>query len=250
MSDEVMRFVDSSAEIGEGCTLGFGVVIEAGARLGLGCSVGHHAVIHAGVQLGAGCRVEDHAVLGRQPRPAPTSTVKVPKALPPLVIGDETSIGTGAVVYSGTTIGSQCLVGDLAFVREQVQIGDRVIVGTHVTVENAVSIGANVKIQTGAYITAWTTIEADCFIAPCVVTTNDNYMGRTERRFAERGGALIRRGARVGANVTLLPNVEVGAEAFVAAGSVVTKPVLPATLVMGSPAKSRRAVPEDEFVGK
>ena len=180
------------------------MVIEAGARLGPGCSVGHHAVIHAGVQLGAGCRVEDHAVLGRQPRPAPTSTVKVPKALPPLVVGDETSIGTGAVVYTGTTIGRQCLVGDLAFVREQVQIGDRVIVGTHVTVENAVSIGDNVKIQTGAYITAWTTIEADCFIAPCVVTTNDNYMGRTERRFAERGGAVIRRGARVGANVTLL----------------------------------------------
>ncbi|MEI2691459.1 MAG: DapH/DapD/GlmU-related protein [Anaerolineae bacterium] len=168
MSDyEVMRFVDRSAEIGEGCTLGFGVVIEAGARLGLGCSVGHHAVIHAGVQLGAGCRVEDHAVLGRQPRPAPTSTVKVPKALPPLVIGDETSIGTGAVVYTRHDHWQRSVsIGDLAFVREQVQIGDRVIVGTHVTVENAVSIGSGVKIQTGAYITAWTTIEADCFIAP------------------------------------------------------------------------------------
>jgi UDP-3-O-[3-hydroxymyristoyl] glucosamine N-acyltransferase len=119
----------------------------------------------------------------------------------------------GAHVRIGAC-GRQCLVGDLAFVREQVQIGDRVIVGTHVTVENAVSIGDNVKIQTGAYITAWTTIEADCFIAPCVVTTNDNYMGRTERRFAERGGAVIRRGARVGANVTLLPNIEVGEEAY------------------------------------
>jgi UDP-3-O-[3-hydroxymyristoyl] glucosamine N-acyltransferase len=242
------RWIHPDAEIGDGCELGFGVVIEAGARLGPGCSVGHHAVIHAGVHLGAGCRVEDHAVLGRQPRPAPTSTVKVPKTLPPLMIGDGSSIGTGAVVYTGTTIGRQCLVGDLAFVREQVQIGDRVIVGTHVTVENEVSIGDGVKIQTGAYITAWTTIEENCFIAPCVVTTNDNYMGRTERRFAERGGAVIRRGARVGANVTLLPNTEVGAEAFVAAGSVVSRAVLPATLVMGSPAKPRRAVPQDEFV--
>jgi len=250
VSTSEVRWIHPSAEIGEGCTLGYGVVIEAGARLGAGCSVGHHAVIHAGVQLGAGCRVEDHAVLGRQPRPASTSTVTVPKALPPLLIGDETSIGTGAVIYTGSTVGRQCLVGDLAFVREQVQIGDRVIVGTHVTVENTVSIGANVKIQTGAYITAWTTIEADCFIAPCVVTTNDNYMGRTQRRFAERGGALIRRGARIGANVTLLPNVEVGAEAFVAAGSVVSRPVPAATLVMGSPARPRRAVPEDEWAGQ
>jgi acetyltransferase-like isoleucine patch superfamily enzyme len=243
-----MVFVDSSAEIGAGCVLGYGVVVEAGARLGPGCTVGHHAVIHAGVQIGAGCHIEDHAVVGRRPRPAPTSTVKVPKELPPLVIGEETSIGVSAVVYSGSAIGRQCLIGDLAFVREQVTIGDRVIVGAHVTVENAVSIGQGVKIQTGAYITAWTTIEDNCFIAPCVVTTNDNYMGRTERRFAERGGAVIRRGARVGANVTLLPNAEVGAEAFVAAGSVVTKAVPPATLVMGSPARARRAVPEEEFV--
>lgn len=248
MNEDRMRFVDGLAEIGEGCTLGYGVVIEAGARLGAGCSVGHHAVIHAGVQLGAGCRVEDHAVLGRQPRPAPTSTVKAPATLPPLVVGDGSSIGTGAVVYTGTTIGRQCLVGDLAFVREQVQIGDRVIVGTHVTVENEVSIGDNVKIQTGAYITAWTTVEANCFIAPCVVTTNDNYMGRTERRFAERGGAVIRRGARVGANVTVLPNVEIGEEAFVAAGSLVSRDAPAATLVMGSPAKARRPVPQDEFV--
>ncbi len=242
------RFVDPSAEIGLGCTFGYGVVIEQGVRLGPDCSVGHHAVIHAGTQVGAACRIEDHAVLGRQPRPAPTSTVKVPPSLPPLLVGDNTSIGTGAVVYTGSTIGSQCLIGDLTFVREQVRIGDRVIVGTHVTIENEVSIGSGVKIQTGAYITAWTAIEDNCFIAPCVVTTNDNYMGRTEKRFSERGGARIRRGARVGANVTLLPNVEIGSEAFVAAGSVVTRPIPPATLAMGAPARVVRAVPKEEFV--
>lgn len=242
------RFIDPSAEIGEGCTFGYGAVVEAGAKLGPGCSIGHHAVIHAGTQIGANCRVEDHAVLGRQPRPAPTSTVKVPPTLPALLIGENSSVGTGAVVYTGSIIGSQCLVGDLAFVREMVRIGDRVIVGTHVTVENEVSIGSGVKIQTGAYITAWTSIEENCFIAPCVVTTNDNFMGRTEKRFVERGGARIRRGARVGANVTLLPNVEVGAEAFVAAGSVVTRPIPPATLAIGAPARAVRAVPAEEFV--
>jgi acetyltransferase-like isoleucine patch superfamily enzyme len=145
-------------------------------------------------------------------------------------------------------VGNQCLIGDLAFVREQCQIGDQVIIGTHVTVENEVTIGDNTKIQTGAYITAWTVIEAHCFIAPCVVTTNDNFMGRTERRFQERGGPIIRRGARVGANVTLLPNVEIGAEAFVAAGSVVTRDVPPATLVLGTPARPVREVQDVEFV--
>lgn len=242
-------FIHPSAMIGAGCELGHGVVVEAGAMIGNGCVIGHHAVIHAGVQLGSGCRVEDLAVLGRQPRPAPTSTVHVPPNLPPLTIGAHTTIGTSAVVYTGSTVGERCLIGDAAFVREQVQICDRVIVGAHVTIENEVRIGHGVKMQTGGYITAWTVIEDDCFIAPCVVTTNDNYMGRTERRFAERGGAVIRHGARVGANVTLLPNIEVGAEAFIAAGSVVSRPVEPATLVMGSPAKPRRAVPADEFAG-
>ena len=73
-------------------------------------------------------------------------------------------------------------------------------------------------------------------------------MGRTDKRFKERGGAVIRRGARVGANVTLLPNIEIGAEAFVAAGSVVTRPIPSATLVLGSPARVIRAVAEEEFV--
>ena len=241
-------FIDHSAVLGDGCTLGFGAVIEANAQIGPGCSIGHHAVIHAGTQLGAGCRVEAHAVLGRQPRPAATSTVRPPAHLPPLVIGEGTSIGAGAVAYAGTTIGSQCLLGDHAFVRESCTIGDLVVVGTHVTVENEVSIGSHSKLQTGAYIAAWTTIEEHCFIAPCVVTSNDNFMGRTEARFAQRGGPTIRRGARVGANVTLLPNVEVGAEAFVAAGAVVTRDVPPGKLVMGSPARIVRDVPPSELL--
>lgn len=241
-------FVAPDAVIGDGCTLGFGVVIEAGAWIGPGCSLGHHAVIHAGTRLGAGCHVQAHAVLGRLPRPAVTSTVHPPADLSPLLIGDGTSIGAGAVVYTGTSIGGQCLLGEHAFVREGCQIGDRVIIGTHVTVENEVSIGRDSKLQTGAYIAAWTTIEEHCFIAPCVVTSNDNFMGRSEARFAQRGGPTIRRGARVGANVTLLPNIEVGAEAFVAAGSVVTRDVPPGKLVMGSPARVVRAVPPEEYV--
>jgi acetyltransferase-like isoleucine patch superfamily enzyme len=240
--------IDPTAEIGQGCRLGHGVVIEAGVRLGPGCSIGHHVVVHAGTLLGSGCRVEDHAVLGRRPRPGPTSTVTVPADLPPLAIGEHTSVGTGAVVYRGSVVGHHCLIGDLAFLREGCQVGDFVVVGTHVTVEIGVRIGRHTKIQTGAYIAGWTTIEEHCFIAPRVVTANDNYMGRTEERFRQRGGPLIRRGARVGANATLLPNVEVGAEAFVAAGSVVTRDVPPGQLVMGSPARIVRAVPPEELL--
>ena len=74
------------------------------------------------------------------------------------------------------------MVGDLATVRERCTIGDGVVIGRGVCVENDTAIGSRTKIQSNAYITAYCTLEEDVFIAPCVITTNDNFMGRTERR--------------------------------------------------------------------
>jgi acetyltransferase-like isoleucine patch superfamily enzyme len=239
--------IDPTAEIGERCELGRNVVVVAGARIGAGCTIGNNAVIRAGTVLGQGVVVGDNAVLGRQPRPSPTSTVQIQDPLPGLVVGDECNIGAGAVVYAGTTIGRQTMIADQAFVRERCAIGDYVIVGRGVTVENETIIGDYVKIQTGAYVTAYMTVEDHVFIAPGVYTTNDNYMGRTEERFKFRKGPTIRFGARVGANTTLLPGIEIGREAFVAAGAVVTHDVPPATLVMGVPARPVRSVPEREW---
>lgn len=241
-----MASIDPSAQIGAGCQLGEQAVIGAGAQLGTGVVVGNFAVIHAGTVVSDGVWIGDHAVLGRVARPAKTSTSAV-ETLPPLQIAAGVTVGTGTVIYAGTTIGEETMLGDQAFVRERCAIGRSVIVGRGVAIENGVSVGDYTKIQTGAYITAGVAIEDHCFIAPCVVTTNDNFMGRTAERFKHRRGATIRRGARIGANTTLLPGVEIGAEAFVAAGSIVTRDVPPATLVMGSPARAVRPVPPHEF---
>lgn len=243
-----MRYVDPSAKVGEGCSIGYGAVIEGGVSLGEGCRIEHHAVIYAGTQLGDGCKVGASAVLGKAPEASPTSVNRSSADLPPLTLGEGCIVGAQAVIYRGTMIGRKCLIADLSFVRESTEVGDFVVIGAHVTVENRVKIGAYTKIQTGAYITAATTVEDHVFIAPCVVTTNDNYMGRTRERFKHRGGAIIRHGARVGANVTLLPNVVLDEEVFVAAGSIVTRDVPAKTLVMGSPAKFKSPVPETEWV--
>jgi acetyltransferase-like isoleucine patch superfamily enzyme len=104
------------------------------------------------------------------------------------------------------------------------------------------------KIQAEAYITAYSTLEEHVFVAPCVVTTNDNFMGRTERRHELVEGPTIRRGARIGGGAILLPGVEIGEEAFVGAGAVVTKDVDARRVVVGNPARVMRPVPEDELL--
>ena len=114
-------------------------------------------------------------------------------------------------------------------------------------IENDTTVGTGTRIQAGAYITAYSTLEEDVFIAPCVVTTNDNYMGRTERRKSEMRGPTIRRSARVGGGAVLCPGIEIGEEAFVGAGAVVTKDVPPRKLVVGSPARILRDVNADEL---
>lgn len=242
-----MNFIHPSARVGADCEIGFGVVIEEGVALGTGCRIGHQAVIYCGTQIGDNCSIGAGAVLGKIPESAPTSINKSRADAPPLQIGEGCIIGAGAVVYRGATIGKKTMIADLSFVRDDTTIGDFVIIGTHVVVENKVSIGSYSKVQSGAYITAATTIGERCFIAPCVVTTNDNFMGRTQERFQTWGGPTIERGARVGADVVLLPNVRVGEEAFVAAGSIVTRDVPSKTQVLGAPAKSRREVPENEW---
>ena len=204
------------------------------------------ATVHPGTVLGEDVRVLENAVVGKQPALSPHSTAKR-EPLPPAAIGEGTVISTGAIVFAGTTIGARAIVGDQACVRERVTVGDDVVIGRGSLVENDTTIGAMTKIQADAYITARSTLEEHVFIAPCVVTTDDNFMGRTEKRHALKRGPTIRRGARVGGGAVLCPGVEIGEEAFVGAGAVVTKDVPARTVVVGNPARALRGVPDDEF---
>jgi acetyltransferase-like isoleucine patch superfamily enzyme len=205
------------------------------------------AIVYPGTVLGDGVKVLEHAVVGKQPSLSPRSTAKR-EPLPPTVIGDGTIVSTGAVVFAGSRIGSRVILGDQSCVRERVDVGDDVVIGRGTLVENDTTIGALTKIQAEAYITAYSTLEENVFIAPCVVTTNDNFMGRTERRHELIRGPIIRRGARIGGGAILCPAVVIGEEAFVGAGAVVTKDVEPRMLVVGNPARVIRPVADEELL--
>jgi acetyltransferase-like isoleucine patch superfamily enzyme len=205
------------------------------------------AVVHPGTVVGAGCKILDGAVVGKQPALSPRSTAKR-EDLPPAELGAGTVVSTGAVVFAGARIGARVIVGDQACVRERVVLGDDVVVGRGSLVENDTTVGALTRIQADAYITAYSTLEDNVFIAPCVVTTNDNFMGRTEQRHGVMRGPTIRRGARVGGGAVLCPGVEIGEEAFVGAGAVVIRDVPARVVVVGNPARVLRDVPEDELL--
>jgi acetyltransferase-like isoleucine patch superfamily enzyme len=205
------------------------------------------AIVYPGTVVGEGCRILDYAVVGKQPTLSPRSTAPR-EELPPAELGPGTTVSTGAVVFAGTTLGERVVVGDQSCVRESCTIGDEVVIGRGSLVENDTTIGARTTIQAEAYVTAYSALEEDVFIAPCVVTTNDNYMGRTEKRHTQKKGPTVRRGARVGGGAVLLPGIEVGEEAFVGAGAVVLRDVPPRAVVVGSPARQIREVPDEELL--
>src|SRR3972149_291182 len=149
------------------------------------------ATVYPGTILGEGVKVMENAVVGKQPALSPRSTAKR-EPLPPTDIGEGTVVSTGAIVFAGSRIGARGILGDQSCVRERVTIGDDVVLGRGSLVENDTTVGAMTRIQADVYITAYSTLEEHVFIAPRVVTTNDNFMGRTERRHELMKGPTIR----------------------------------------------------------
>ena len=225
-----------------GLVLGEGVVLPESVRIGA------HVVIHDGTILGEGCEIQDHAVLGKPAKLSRRSSA-VSRETAPLVVGEGVAICCAAVVFAGAEIGSGAIIGDQSYVRERSRIGEGTLVGRGSCVDNDVSIGARVSIQTDVYLTARSVVEDDVFVGPGVLTTNDDTMSRHPPAPAfELRGATLRRACRVGGRAVLVPGVEIGEEAFVAAGAVVTRDVPSRAVVMGVPARVVREVGDEELL--
>jgi UDP-2-acetamido-3-amino-2,3-dideoxy-glucuronate N-acetyltransferase len=224
-----------------------GAFVSPGAQLGDGVRVDAGAVIHDDVVLQDGCLVESNAVLGKHPRLRRGSSAASQEALGPLVVGEGTTVCCGAVVYAGATVGPGVILGDQCQVRERAIVGPGSVVGRGSTVDFDARLGERVLIQTGVYVTGGSLVEDDVFLGPGVQMANDNTMGRHPSG-EELRGPVVRRAARVGTGAVLLPGIEIGAEAFVAAGAVVARNVAPREVVMGVPARAVRQVPDGDLI--
>jgi acetyltransferase-like isoleucine patch superfamily enzyme len=152
-------------------------------------------------------------------------------------------------VYAGARIGAGSIVGDQAHVRERSVVGALTVIGRGTTVDFDTHVGDRVSIQTLVYLTALSVVEDDVFIGPGVTTTNDDTMGRHPRG-SGLAGPVLRRACRIGGGAVLTPGVEIGAEAFVAAGAVVTCDVESRAVVVGVPARVVRRVRDEDLLDR
>ncbi len=222
-----------------------GLLLGKDVQVGRGVSFGAYVVVHDGTTIGDGCVIEDHVVLGKRPRLAPGSSAA--GEVSRLELGKEVKVCSGAVVFAGAQVQEGVILGDQSFVRERSLIGTGSVIGRASTVDNDVYVGARVRVQTSVYLTAFTIVEDDVFVGPGVITTNDNTMSRHSAEAPLRG-ATLRRACRVGGGVVLTPGVEIGEEAFVAAGAVVSCDVPARAVVMGIPARAMREVPAEDLL--
>jgi acetyltransferase-like isoleucine patch superfamily enzyme len=186
------------------------------------------------VSVGPGAVVDESVVLGYRPaRPKPV----------PLVIGAGARIRSGTIVYGGSVIGANFQTGHNVVIREDTYVGHDVSVWSNSVIDYGCVIGDRVKVHSNCYVAQFTELEDDVFLAPGVTIANDLYPGNRDSAEA-MAGPLIRAGAQIGVNVTILPFVTIGEGAIVGAGSVVTRDVPPGVVAHGNPARPARMVSE------
>lgn len=154
----------------------------------------------------------------------------------PTRIGADVTIRSHSVIYAGNVIGDRFSTGHGVLVRELNTIGDDVSIGSHSVVEHHVTMGNRVRVHSQAFIPEYSVLEDEVWIGPNVVVTNVLHPGCPEAKRCVKGPTL-RRGAKVGANATLAPDIVIGEMALIGAGSVVAKDVPAGAVVAGNPAR-------------
>ena len=187
------------------------------------------------IEIGTGAQIDEDVILGY---PAARS-IKGKK----VILGEGSKIRSGSVIYQAVRVGRHFETGHHVIIREENEMGDSVSIWSHSIVDYGCRIGSRVKIHSHCYIAQFTVIEDEVFIGPGTTFANDKYPVSSHLE-----GPKVKRGARIGVNVTLLPGVVIGKEALVGAGSVVTKDVPNRVVVIGNPARLIATV--DEILDK
>lgn len=217
-------------------------IIHENVEIGDDVIVHDYVVIYPNTRIERGCEIYDHCVLGKLPTSPGVTSRKLKAEYAQLVIGENTILCPGVVLYTGSQIGRNVLLGDFCSIREECKVGNNCLISRNVSVNYNTCIGNETKILDNTHITGNMKIGNHVFISTLVATTNDNTMGRTEYSEEHVQGAIISDFVTVGAAANILPGVSIGENAIIGASALVTKDVPANKVVMGIPAKIVRDV--------
>lgn len=248
-----IKKIDNSARIdGElvfkgGCRIGAHSILMGNVELGENVTIANNVVIYGPVTIKDSTYIGDNCVIGHPIRKNLKEYIENGQFETLLssegcIIGKDTIIRAGSVIYTNSEIGDQVEFGHTVMIREQTTIGNNSKIGTNTIIEGYSKIGSHVSIQSMVFIPLYSTVEDFVFLGPNCKLTNDKYI---ERKEYELKGPIIKRRASIGANAIIMPNIIVGEGAVVGAGSIVTRDVPSETIVMGVPAKVFKKVPSD-----
>jgi len=192
--------------------------------------------IYPNVKLGKNVTIGDFVIIGIPPKGVKEGKCQT-------IIGNNAIVRSHTIIYSRNIIGGNFQTGHKVMIRENTEIGNNVSIGTGTVIEHHVKIGNNVRIHSQTFVPEYTILEDDCWIGPMVCITNALHPLCPKVKECLKG-ATIKKGAKIGANSTILPDVIIGEYALVGAGSVVVKDVPPYKVVIGNPAKIIKDVRE------
>ncbi|EKD71512.1 MAG: transferase hexapeptide repeat containing protein [uncultured bacterium] len=246
-----------NVQIGKNSTIAHNVIFIGHVLIGNNCKIGNNVILRS-VAIGDNTIVEDNTILGYETitghyydqKPFLKKNVPFKDSEYKVIIGKNVLIRTGVTIYHDTTIGDNCWINHNALVREETIISADISIGSYTVVENKVLIGKKCAIHNHVMVCGETIIEPYVFIGPNVTFTNNSPIGHLRDLPATIRGPKLRLGCAIGGGATLCPGVEIGQEAIVGAGAIVTKDVSSRIIVAGSPAKKIKDVDPKSFIKK
>lgn len=186
-------------------------------------------IIKKNVQLGSGTVVEDFCIIGVPPMKTEEGELET-------LIGSGSHIRSHTVIYAGNRIGENFQTGNKVNIRELNRIGKNVSIGTLSVIEHHIEIHDGVRIHSQVFVPEYSILEESAWLGPNVVLTNARYPVSPGAKKSLKG-PVIKKNAKIGANVTILPGVVIGENSLIGAGSVVVSDIPDGVVAVGNPAR-------------
>jgi len=191
--------------------------------------IAKNALVYPKVQLSKNVKIGDFCIIG------------VPVNRKKTIIGDNATIRSHTIIYSGNKIGKDFQTGHHTVVRENNIIDSNVSIGSFTEISHNVKIGKGARVHSQAFVSEYSCLAEEAWIGPQAMLVNAKYPKHPKAKQNLKGPRILKN-AKIGANATILNGVRIGSNSLVGAGSVVTKNIPSNVIVAGNPAKVLRKI--------